>query len=603
MSRETRKRRRLLLTLLAAGAVLWLGSEALRFSLEKTYSVDEFQYAHGAWKVARGEVIYRDFFEHHFPLVHQIMALVWTALDDNPHNIEVLRLAMLPFLALMVLAAVFLNRRWINRHWGHATGWTTAIVLLATINVQTLATEIRPDPIALAFFLAALAVLGSRRLSPFVRGVLSGALLTLSVWGSQKVLYYGVVFPAAFVADLIAWRRRSPRHGFLLGHPLAFALGSLAVLVPIALYLLITGSADDWFHWCLQWSFTHQEHYPSVSWVTNLLGYLKDHVALVPFAALGVWQSVRRLRGSRRALESVSPEVLLLGALVTTAASFVWQTAPYLYSLLPLTALLAIYAARGLVWCFRALRALAHPRPTVAAYATVLLVLLLAGELSHVRTGLARMHGLQNASQHEMLQEIAVMTTLEDCVYNITGNQVTRPAAHYFYFTDAVVRSLLADRLAREIPQAIVEKGCTVYTHDNRFESLPRSLQAFLLDHFQPLSRDLWIWGQRYVPAEGGLEDSFLAIRDARYYLEPAEALEQGELRIDGRPVTAPVVELGRGIHAVEYRGEARELSLLWLPRDEKPRPRVDLGIRGPALVPGGRGLPAGFEGGDPNPK
>lgn len=608
MSRETRKRRRRLLTLLAVAVLVWEGSQTLRFSLEKAYSVDEFQYAHGAWKVAQGEVIYRDFFEHHFPLVHQILGLVWTGLDDNPHNIRVLRLAMLPFLALTVFAAASLNRRWLHRRWGHATGWVTAIVLLAMLNFQSLATEIRPDPIALSLFLTALAVLGSRRLSPAVRGALSGALLTVSVWGSQKVLYYGLVFPAAFLADLLALRRErrrgSPRHAFLLGHPPAFAAGSLAVLVPIGLYLLITGSADDWFHWCLQWSFVHQTHYPSVSWMTNLEGFTLDHVALYPFAAVGVWQSLRRLRRLRRLQRSPradSPEVLLLGALVTATASYVWQTAAYLYSLLPLTAMLSIFAARGLVWCFRALRVLARPRPRLAAYATVLLVLLLVGELSHVRTAFARMLRVQNAPQHEMLQEIADMTTVDDPVYNITGNQVTRPAVHYFYFTDAVVRSLLADRLAEEIPEAILRKGCTVYSHDNRAETLPRPLQAFLLDHFQPVSRDLWLWGQRYEPAEGRLEDSFLAVREARYYVEPPEALERGALRIDGRPVTTPVVELGRGVHAVEYRGAVREFSLLWLPRDGKRRPRVELGLIGPAVVPGGRGLPVGSEGREPS--
>jgi len=597
MSSKDHKRRRWLLTLLAAGLVLWLATEALRFSLEKVYTVDEFQYAHGAWKMAHGEVIYRDFFEHHFPLIHQVMALVWLALDDeNPHNIDVLRLAMLPFLALTIFGAA-----WLNRRWARGTGWVTAIVLLATINFQTLATEIRPDPMALAFFLAALAVLGSRRLGAGARGFLSGLLLTVSVWGSQKVLYFGLVFPAAFVADLVSFRRTPARRSYLLGHPLSFAAGSLAVLLPISLYLLITGSLDDWFHWCLSWSFVHQEHYPSVSWVTNFLGYTKDHLALYPFAALGVWQTARALRrtlDSHRGADpdAASPDVLLLGALVTTTVSFVWQTAPYLYSLLPLTAMLGIFAARGVVWSFRALRALSHRRAVVATFGTTLLVLLLVGELSHVRIGLARLHALQNGPQHELLQQISEMTAPDDPVYNITGNQVTRPSVHFFYFTDAVVRSLLADRLAREIPQAILETGCTVYTHDPRFESLPESLKAFLLHHFQPLSPELWVWGQRYVPAQGALEDGFLAVREARYYLSPPEALGQGRLHIDGRPVTSPVIELGRGLHTVEYRGPAPELYLLWLPRDEKRRPAIGRGLHGPSEVPGGRGLPAGVE-------
>lgn len=577
-----RRRRRLLLTLLAVGLLLWLGFEALRFSSDKVYTWDEFQYAHGAWKIARGEVIYRDFFEHHFPLVHQLMAVVWLGLDDDPQNIAVLRMAMLPFLVLTVLAAAALNRRW-----GRGAGWVTALVLLATVNVQTLATEIRPDPVALSFFLAALAVLGSRRLSPGARGALSGLLLTISVWGSQKVLYYGMVFPAAFVADWIRLRRTPARRSYLLGHPVAFALGSAVVLTGIAAWLLLTGSAADWFRWCLRWSVVHQEHYPTLSWVETFLGYLQQHVWLLPFTGLGVWRTLHRLR--RRtdvaAPDATSPDALLLGALVTATASYVWQTAPYFYSLLPVTAVASVFAARGLVWSFRALRVLGRSRPAVGAFGTALLALLLLGELFHTRTLFSQVHGADNGYQHRMLQEIADMTTVEDPVYNITGNQVARPSIHFFYFTDAVVRNLFAGRLAEEIPAAILESGCTVYTHDPRFDDLPERLRAFLLHWFQPVSPDLWIWGRRYVPRKGALTDEFVAVRDSRYYVEPATVLETGELRIDGRPVTEPVVELARGPHSVEYRGTARELHLLWLPRDGKRRPVVDRAVRVPGTV------------------
>lgn len=565
-----RRRRRLLFTLLAAGLLLWLGFEALRFNSDKVYTVDEFQYAHGAWKIARGEVIYRDFFEHHFPLVHQIMALVWLGLDDDPQNIAVLRMAMLPFLLLTVLAAVALNRRW-----SRSGGWVTALVLLATVNIQTLATEIRPDPIALAFFLTALAVLGSRRLSPGARGVLSGLLLTLSVWGSQKVLYYGMIFPAAFVADLIRLRRTPARRSYLLGHPIAFALGSAVVLTGVAGYLLFTGSAGDWLRWCLRWSFVHQEHYPTISWVDNFQGYLQQHFWLLPFTGLGVWRTVHRLRRRTDATSpaATSPDALLLGALVTTTASYVWQTAPYYYSLLPVTAVASVLAARGLIWSFRSLRVLGRRRPAVGAFGTALLALLLLGEVFHTRILLSRVHRVDNTAQLRTLREIADMTTVEDPVYNITGNQVARPSVHFFYFTDAVVRKLFADRLAEEIPVAILETGCTLYTHDARFDDLPEKLQAFLLHWFQPVSLELWLWGRHYIPRDGALREDFAAVREARYYVEPASVLETGELRIDGRPVTEPVVELTRGSHTVEYRGGASELYLLWLPRDGKRRP------------------------------
>ena len=37
---------------------------------------DELQLLHGAWRIAHGDVPYRDFFEHHPPLLHLLLAPV-----------------------------------------------------------------------------------------------------------------------------------------------------------------------------------------------------------------------------------------------------------------------------------------------------------------------------------------------------------------------------------------------------------------------------------------------------------------------------------------------------------------------------------------------
>lgn len=603
-STDRRRLLRLVLALAAAGTVLWLAGQTLLFCLGKRYSVDEFQYAHGAWLISRGEIIYRDFFEHHFPLIHQLLAGVWTFLDDDPHNLQILRLAMLPFAALTVVSAALLNRRW-----APGTAWVTAIALLATVNFQTLATEVRPDPLAAALFLAALAVLTLKRLSPGLRGALSGVLLTLALWGTLKVVYYGLVFPAAFAADLFVWWRRrrgtappgsrgagkSQGTSYFLGHPLAFALGSLAVVAAVALYLLASGSAGDWFFWCLRWSFVHQEHYPIVSWIQNGIGYLQHHAWLVVFAGLGLWRTGAGL--STAGEPARRRDLLLLGALAGATASFVWQTAPYLYSLAPFNALAAVFAARGLVWPVHALLELRTRRPAAAVLGGTLLALLAVGQLSHTRTQFQRIHRFDNQQQHRVFEQLRRMTTVEDPVYDIAGRQIARPSVHFFYFTDAVVRDLLAERLEREIPPAILATGCTVYLHDERFDSLPPGLRTFLLTHFQPLSPDLWVWGQRYrTDDRGTLRDRFLAVRDGDYYLVPADAASRGRLEIDGRRVESGIVRLEKGEHRLSYHGPPGELHLLWLPRDGERRAPV----AGPVPFPlpaGGRDAPARAEG------
>lgn len=558
---------RLALALAGVTLALWLAGWAVDLSLHKTYSLDEFQYAHGSWLVARGQVPYRDFFEHHFPLVHQLLALPWLAMDDDPGNLLVLRVAMLPFLLAILLAGLVINRRVDAR-----TGWVTPLVLLAIEPLVVMGTEIRPDPVALALFLAALAVVSSRRWGPWSRGLVGGLLLTAAVWGSQKVFYYGLVFPAAWVLDLMRVRQRRGR--FLLGHPLAFALGSVCGLAGLGVYLGVTGSFWDAYEWGLRWSFVHQLHYPVYPWTYNFWAFLGFSSWLLPFAAVGVAGTLQRLRANGEDGDlDAGPDLLLLAALVTTLASFVWQAAPYLYSLLPFMALLGLFAARGLTGSVGWLLALRRRRPTAAGLALALLALLGAGELLHLNTELARARQSDNEAQHRELRTLAELTDPEDPVYDLAGRAVSRPSVHYFYFTDAVVRDLLAERLAREIPAALVETGCTVYFHarDRRLTSLPPSLQAFLRDHYQPFDDDLWLWGQRYETAGESFEGRFLAVRDAVYVVDPPSLLTQGRLWIGGVAIESPFVRLPKGEMGIRWEGPPVEFFLLWLPRDGRP--------------------------------
>src|SRR5581483_7929587 len=92
-------------------ALAWFALETAFLGLRKSFSIDEFQYAHAAWLVAHGSVPYRDFFEVHFPLVYQALAPVFAVLGDDPRAVLGLRIAMLGFLALACFGAAGINRR------------------------------------------------------------------------------------------------------------------------------------------------------------------------------------------------------------------------------------------------------------------------------------------------------------------------------------------------------------------------------------------------------------------------------------------------------------------------------------------------------------
>lgn len=541
--------------------LLWL--DHLRLALDKHYNIDEFQYAHGAWLISRGEVIYRDFFEHHLPLLHQLMAGVFlVAGGEDPNNLIYLRLAMLPALTLTLAAAWAVNRR----HGGSFALVTPLLVLLVP-TFSAMAVEVRPDPLAFSLFLSALAVLYPERLDRRVRGFLSGLFAVAALWGTLKAAYYGLVFPAALAADLAA--ARQGRKDFLLGSPGAFLAGGATAALPIALYLTWTGSWAAWLEWTIRWSFVHQLHYPGFFWTRNFVPLLSQSFWLFPLAVAGVVSTLRSRPGPG------SPDWLLLGSAATSFASFAWQSAAYLYSLIPFTVVLSVFAGRGLVAVMR--RAWAARRG-IGLYAAVAVAAIVAIEVQRARTGIDKLRAHSNQAQHELLSRVHALTRPDEPVFNIAGGQITRPSVHYFYFFEAVIRQLKHDVFAYELPRSLVEKGCVAYMPSERFGRLPEPLRRFLLDHFQPYDSGLWFWGRQWTVAGGKLEAEFVAGRRGRYFVWPLDAGATGSLTVAGRRATAPVFELEAGRHRVSYQGGSPELFVVWLPADGKPfRPRPEL--------------------------
>lgn len=558
----------------------WLAYRHVRLAWLAEFALDEFQYAHGGWLTGRGGVIYADFFEHHFPLLHHLLGLAWRFLADDPTHILTLRMLYLPVFGLAVACACLLNLR--CRQHDDGAAWWTAPALLSVPTLSAMATQLRPDVLGIALFLACLATLraasehaGRLRLA---LAAASGFLAVSALWATPKVaVYAGVPLLAALAVDLVLRRRHRNLDDdgrYLLGHPLGFLAGSSFAAGSIALGLVATGSLAAWWHWAVEFSFAHQEVYPGFGWTKNF-SQLLDHSAwLLPLAAAGVVATLRR----RPAWPDT--DWLLLAAVPATAASFAWQTAPYLYSLIPFTVVAALFAARGVAWswraCFRRLGGRASPAPL---FALLVLALLLAGELRRTDHALVRLQRPGNAGQLETLARLGQMTSPGDAVFSPWAMQVARPSAHFFYFLEAATKRLEAERLRRELVPALRDAGVTVYLHHDLSKRLPPPVRAYLRSHFLPYDPDLWVYGRRYATRSGVATGDFFAVQDGVYFVSPPEALGgQQALRIDGTALDGPIVRLGRGPHRIEYEGDAADVSIVWMPRDGVPfAPRPEL--------------------------
>ncbi|HEV2621927.1 MAG TPA: glycosyltransferase family 39 protein [Frateuria sp.] len=217
----------LALVLLLALRVLWLGA----YSLDS----DEPQHAHVAWSIAQGAVPYRDVFDNHGPLFALIYAPLMHGLGERADILWWLRLAVVPWYALAIVATWRIARSL------YRPGVADAAVLLAALmQVFFLRTgQFRTDDAWTALWLVALAlVLPSGRSAArwLLAGVGVGAALSIS----QKTL--PLVGTALLSAGCVwmASRRKLARP--VVERAVACLAGCVAVPAGLVLWL---GSMHD----------------------------------------------------------------------------------------------------------------------------------------------------------------------------------------------------------------------------------------------------------------------------------------------------------------------------------------------------------------------
>lgn len=138
----------LLLLWLALGAACILHVTEIR---SREIDPDEFEHLHAAYMVSRGDVPYRDFFEHHGPLLYYGLQPLFWGLGPELSVLWVARLVMLSC-SLLTLA---LTARIASRLCGPPAGLVAATLLAWTTIFHAKGIELRPDvPAALLVVLA-----------------------------------------------------------------------------------------------------------------------------------------------------------------------------------------------------------------------------------------------------------------------------------------------------------------------------------------------------------------------------------------------------------------------------------------------------------------
>ncbi len=165
----------------------------LALSFQHAFDTDEFEHVQAAWLISQGFSIYRDFFEHHPPLLHFLLSPL-LAFFHETGMLFAARAMMLPF-AAGIMAMVYLLASRIRGKLGGAM----ACALLSTVVVfQHKSIEIRPDVPGLFFLLAALFA-GFAAEAGLRRSVAAGALYAIALLFTPKLIFAAPAFPLMMI--------------------------------------------------------------------------------------------------------------------------------------------------------------------------------------------------------------------------------------------------------------------------------------------------------------------------------------------------------------------------------------------------------------------
>jgi hypothetical protein len=380
----------------------------LGLALARFLDADELEHVHATWLVLQGQVPFRDFFEHHHPLLWFTLAPVLGLIGESATTLVIFR-ALFFLLTLGIARATYGLA--MECAASRAVARLAVVLLLSMTTFAGVAIEIRPDVPQMCF--AVLSVLYAVRL---VRtgtdgdAARSGAAAALSFLFLQKAVFVFAGYPVFFLYYLrrgrLTWRSA-----------LVFTVAFVATCAPALVYLVRTGSMDD---------------YVISNWLVNAnvgaSGYrysmlapevLRDAARNVVFWGLAGWVAVSSLRRSSLGTCAVPfwIGVTALGLIVVlnrVADRYVAATVPFL----------AIGAAAWLDDTAARLR-------VSGRVATAVLVIIVVIPAAATLRGMTRTNGEQLAQIRYVLDR----TLPGDRVYDLERNvNVFRPDCDYYWF-------------------------------------------------------------------------------------------------------------------------------------------------------------------------
>lgn len=263
-------------------------------------------------------------------------------------------------------------------------------------------------------------------------------------------------------------------------------------------------------------------------------------------------------RKGRAALgwEGPAPESLLL---LVALAVFLVNPVPYAYNLV-------LLAPFGFLAALSWIQVLTEPMKRHPALAFLAAGLLAVGQGLPFVVQTARHLDYSNERQNRLMAAAEALTDpATDRVYDAAGLVATRDSIDYTWFLHTLVLSKIEDGRVPTVRRMLEAQPPAVLMPNYRFTWISPEDEAFIAQHYLPLSGDFRVLGA-LLPEGGG---TFACLHPGRYLVFPVPGPQSPTpgttVSVDGTPLPADgILRLEKGLHQVSTPPGSR-FAVAWI--------------------------------------
>jgi len=519
---------------------------------------DEFEHLHAAWLVHDGKLPYRDFFEHHTPLIWYTFAPLFDSYHDTIAVADTGRYIMLSLSLLCLLLLYDIGRQ----YHGHIGSMLAVIFLMTQHDFVVSAVIIRPMMIVMLLWLAGLRLTlysiknGGRRLPLFAAGILAG--VAFGYHQSAAILW--AALPASVLAHKMYARRRIRVRWEYVADTAASAAGFAIPILALLWFFHANNALGDFIFYNI--TLNAKVNAPNMLKRLMELSFFSNDTGFWLLGLSGITLWLLRLRNGR--LDAMKVPLLTS---VFFGFLFLFPNAiMHHHRIVPLAALAAIAAVDVVRAAYNTVVASKHD-----ASATLIAVVLAYTLVASVANPIFNLSWYSNHTaafevlgsregQEKALNFIWDITAPRDTVFDFSGMHIFRKDAYktWFFFDYTGGYSVMNTSHYKDLPTYLSKTAPKVAVLNSDMMTLSKKNLQFIGDNFQCAMRyeDAWEKEVMVLVASKTIDQNAITKKCGRFTI-----LATGEydvitdvpmkIAVDGRTVKKTVF-LKKGPHTIK---------------------------------------------------